>query len=43
MKTIFVIAMTIALAACGTVGGAISGAGRDITAAGEWVQTKMEK
>ena len=43
MKTIFVIAVAVTLSACSTVGGAVSGAGRDISAASEWVQNRMEK
>ena len=39
----FAFMVAILLAGCSTVGGAVSGVGRDITAAGEWVQTKMEK
>lgn len=28
------------LTACGTIGGAVSGAGKDLSRAGEWIQSK---
>ena len=40
MKIVGVILMSMALAACGTVGGAVSGAGKDLTRAGEWIQSR---
>jgi predicted small secreted protein len=39
-KTIFVCLTVFYLAGCGTVGGAISGAGRDLSRAGDWIQSK---
>jgi predicted small secreted protein len=39
MRTlIFLVA--IALTGCGTVGGAVSGAGTDLQKAGEWIKSK---
>ncbi|MFM8465559.1 MAG: hypothetical protein ACKOA0_15965 [Burkholderiaceae bacterium] len=41
MKKILAIFILVsACAACGTVGGAISGAGSDIQKAGEWLKKK---
>ena len=42
MKGSFVIVFTIAalLTACGTIGGAVSGAGQDLSKAGEWIKSK---
>lgn len=40
MKTSLVILVAIVLTACGTIGGAVSGAGKDLGKAGEWIQTK---
>jgi predicted small secreted protein len=40
MKHLLVIAVSLALTACGTVGGAISGAGQDLSKAGEWVRNR---
>ena len=42
MKGSFVLVAMVAclLNACGTVGGAISGAGRDLSKAGEWIKSK---
>jgi predicted small secreted protein len=40
MKTLFVIVMTFMLTACGTLGGAVSGAGEDLTKVGEWIRSK---
>ena len=40
MKTVIAIVLSVALTACGTVGGAISGAGRDLTKAGEWIRNR---
>lgn len=37
----FVVTMLcLVLTACGTVGGAVSGAGRDLSRAGEWISSK---
>lgn len=39
MRTlIFVLAVT--LAGCGTVGGAVSGAGADLQRAGDWIKSR---
>jgi predicted small secreted protein len=42
MKGMFVLVAMVAalLTACGTVGGAISGAGQDLSKAGEWIKSK---
>lgn len=32
--------LTALLTACGTVGGAVSGAGSDLTRAGEWIRSR---
>jgi predicted small secreted protein len=40
MKASLVILVAIALTACGTIGGAVSGAGKDLGKAGEWIQNK---
>lgn len=40
MKTILIISITIALSACGTVGGTVSGMGSDLTKAGEWIRNR---
>jgi len=40
MKTSLVILVAIVLTACGTIGGAVSGAGKDLGKAGEWIQNK---
>jgi predicted small secreted protein len=40
MKLLSVLVVALALAACGTVGGAVSGAGKDLSRAGEWIQSR---
>jgi predicted small secreted protein len=42
MKKTFVIVALIAssLSACGTIGGAVSGAGQDLGKAGDWIKSK---
>lgn len=41
MKQFFVaIALVSVLTGCGTVGGAVSGAGQDLSRAGEWIKDK---
>lgn len=40
MKQLAVIMVAMALTACGTVGGAVSGAGKDLSRAGDWIQSK---
>jgi len=37
---IFVMLVSTILVGCGTIGGAVSGAGQDLTKAGEWIQSK---
>jgi hypothetical protein len=39
MKTSIVL-LLFALTGCGTLGGAISGAGKDLGRAGDWIQSK---
>lgn len=39
MKTIVVLAICFSLTACNTIGGMISGAGKDLSRAGEWVSS----
>ena len=39
MKYIAIICVCF-LTACGTVGGAVSGAGKDLSRAGEWISSK---
>jgi predicted small secreted protein len=40
MKLIATILVSFVLAGCGTVGGAVSGAGQDLTKAGEWIRNR---
>jgi predicted small secreted protein len=40
MKTFIVSLFVVTLAGCGTVGGAVSGAGTDLQRAGEWIKNK---
>ena len=40
MKLVLVTILIAALAACGTVGGAVSGAGQDLSKAGDWIKSK---
>jgi len=40
MKHLVVIAVLFVLTGCGTVGGAVSGAGDDLKKAGEWVKSR---
>jgi predicted small secreted protein len=40
MKLAATILLVSLLTACGTVGGAVSGAGDDLKKAGEWVKTR---
>lgn len=37
---ILIVLLLFALTGCGTLGGAISGAGRDLSRAGDWIQSK---
>lgn len=38
MKFIAILLLPLVLAACGTLGGAVSGAGEDLQRAGEWIK-----
>ena len=40
MKTFIALMLMLTLTGCGTLGGAISGAGKDLSRAGDWVQSK---
>ena len=40
MKLILGAIIALSLTACGTLGGAISGAGQDLSKAGEWIKSK---
>ena len=40
MKLLSVLVLAIVLTACGTVGGAVSGAGDDLKKAGNWVKSR---
>ena len=42
MKASFLVVFTVAamLSACGTIGGAMSGAGQDLSKAGDWIRSK---
>lgn len=37
---IFAVLVSTMLVGCGTLGGAVSGAGQDLQKAGEWIQSK---
>lgn len=40
MKTFIALLFAVATTGCGTVGGAVSGAGTDLQKAGEWIKSK---
>lgn len=40
MKILSVLVLSMVLTACGTVGGAVSGAGTDLQKAGEWIRNR---
>ena len=40
MKFLSILVMATVLTACGTVGGAVSGAGTDLNRAGEWIKSR---
>lgn len=40
MRIVAVIAITIMVTACGTVGGTLSGMGSDMQRAGDWVKNR---
>jgi predicted small secreted protein len=39
-SVVLVIMVAALLSACGTLGGAISGAGQDLSKAGDWIKSK---
>jgi predicted small secreted protein len=39
-QKIFVFFLAAMLQGCGTIGGAVSGAGQDLTTVGEWIKSK---
>ena len=40
MKTFITLMCVVVLTGCGTVGGAVSGAGTDLQKAGDWIKTR---
>ena len=40
MKHLLLVVMMMVVSGCGTVGGAVSGAGDDLKKAGEWVKSR---
>ena len=40
MKYFLAILVSLSLVGCGTVGGAVSGAGQDLSKAGDWIKSK---
>lgn len=40
MKTSIILLLSAFLVGCGTIGGALSGAGTDLQRAGEWVRNR---
>jgi len=40
MKTFISIIFVVTLTGCGTVGGAVTGAGSDLQRAGEWIKNR---
>lgn len=40
MKNFLILLLVAALAGCGTVGGLVSGAGSDLSRAGDWIKSK---
>ncbi len=40
MKFAVALVLALTLTACGTVGGAVSGAGQDLSKAGEWIRNR---
>ena len=40
MKYIVMVLMSMSLVGCGTLGGAVSGAGQDLQKAGDWIRSK---
>jgi predicted small secreted protein len=40
MKLFLTLILAMSLTACGTMGGAVSGAGTDLSRAGEWIKSR---
>lgn len=40
MKFLAIVLTALSLTACGTIGGAVSGAGQDLSKAGEWIRNR---
>jgi len=40
MKYLLVVFVSTVIVGCGTIGGAVSGAGQDLSKAGEWIKNK---
>jgi predicted small secreted protein len=40
MKYLLVVLVSTVIVGCGTIGGAVSGAGQDLSKAGEWIKNK---
>ena len=40
MKLVLGAIIALSMTACGTLGGAVSGAGQDLSKAGEWIKSK---
>lgn len=40
MKMTLVVLLASLITGCGTLGGAVSGAGKDLSKAGDWIQSK---
>jgi predicted small secreted protein len=40
MKFVAIVLATLSMTACGTLGGAVSGAGQDLSKAGEWIRNR---
>ena len=40
MKVFLALMAVVSLTACGTLGGAMQGAGEDLSKAGEWIRSK---
>ena len=40
MKVLAIVIFSMSLTACGTMGGALQGAGQDLNKAGEWIKSR---
>jgi len=40
MKTLLMFLFVVSITGCGTVGGAVSGAGNDLQRAGDWIKSR---